>query len=582
MKYLLKSIVLLLALTSLNLQAFETVITERFFYGDADSKITARKMLLDEIKAKAVNQAGEYIQSESTYSSTSGEYTQEIKTLSASIIKIFVLEEEVKHENGRTFLQIKAKALVDEDVIKPQIKAFLESNEKLYLLRKLQRQNNILLSRLEKLREEARNKENINVSENNTKLALAEYNKAQAEINELKNKEYSELSSQYGLNNKKIKGAFEDEINLEVRTAIDALKMIEQEKQKQADQKQAEILAKEARIALDAKLRAAFKIKRDAMEAARDIRLAGLVKKRNELSLSAKQSPLSRKELWHLLADPKKDNFRKVTTDGVTYLLYDYSFNTITDETVDKYIPSKLRGSRGHFSKGMFLANDFNYPSYKEQEALYPNPDHTKEGLEILEDELYNNIEFLRYHHCEPLEYDVAKKISYKDLRNEFIKSPIYRKENTPKVRFYEADRYFEKIISKRLEKHRSIFHPSDFGQKQYDDQLKYIRDKSRKKLFAFDSVFNALEDHVEGWLDQEHPIRYFPQFVCEQDHARHYIETDTGLAHDSFPESFWYNTPSHLPPQKSKRLTVTVRVDVGLKARMEIEEEKNNNKKGL
>lgn len=134
-------------LMSSSTMAFNSLITKTYLFGNGDSKVTAEKILLESIKQEAANQAGVYIQSDKSL--TSSGYTDSIKMISASIVKLEIKNRQTGvKKDGTFYLKITAKATVNEEVLIARIKAIQNDKSKDKLIKILQQEQLKLRSKL--------------------------------------------------------------------------------------------------------------------------------------------------------------------------------------------------------------------------------------------------------------------------------------------------------------------------------------------------------------------------------------------------------------------------------------------------
>ena len=126
MKHWLLVTVLLLSPLSVFAKTKEFVREYTYTAGEADSKITARQMAMQEVKRELLNELGTHIYSRIDISSSKDEKVakQEIRAMTAGFVKVNVLEESW---NGYEF-HIKAKMAADPKEILKRIKG-LASND---------------------------------------------------------------------------------------------------------------------------------------------------------------------------------------------------------------------------------------------------------------------------------------------------------------------------------------------------------------------------------------------------------------------------------------------------------------------
>lgn len=137
---------------------FSTIVSDKYYFGDGDSKSVARDILLQKLKLKASNKAGVYVQSDKKYSSK-GALSKKINIISASIVKMDILSEKVGvDKSGRIYLFIKAKADVDTNLLKKRIKILQQNTSKQKAIKRLTDENKRLHRKLLALEKEFKNK----------------------------------------------------------------------------------------------------------------------------------------------------------------------------------------------------------------------------------------------------------------------------------------------------------------------------------------------------------------------------------------------------------------------------------------
>lgn len=108
--------------------------------GDNDSRNLAKEAAVEQIKLKAAQEAGTYIQGTTTL--TNGQLEETITQIGASIVKIVVQADKISvDEAGHQLLTVTANATVDEAVMQERIKALQEDANKAKLLQQLTSEN---------------------------------------------------------------------------------------------------------------------------------------------------------------------------------------------------------------------------------------------------------------------------------------------------------------------------------------------------------------------------------------------------------------------------------------------------------
>lgn len=114
--------ILLMALTPLPALAdWSKPYEVSFIMGDGDNRSSARQAALDQIKLKASDEAGTYIQSTTTMHE-SGDLTETIQMVGASMVGVIELEENLTvNSSGQAVLWVKATATLDENELKRRV-----------------------------------------------------------------------------------------------------------------------------------------------------------------------------------------------------------------------------------------------------------------------------------------------------------------------------------------------------------------------------------------------------------------------------------------------------------------------------
>ena len=108
--------------------------------GDNDSRNLAKEAAVEQIKLKAAQEAGTYIQGTTTLSN--GQLEETITQIGASIVKVVVQADKISlDETGHQLLTVTANATVDETVMQERIKALQEDANKAKLLQQLTSEN---------------------------------------------------------------------------------------------------------------------------------------------------------------------------------------------------------------------------------------------------------------------------------------------------------------------------------------------------------------------------------------------------------------------------------------------------------
>ena len=146
-----------LAITTLTLLAMSQLTwawTKDYSYehkmGDNDSRNLAKEAAIEQIKLKAAQEAGTYIQGTTTL--TNGQLEETITQIGASIVKVVVKSDQISiDDTGHQLLTLIANATVDETVMQERIKALQEDVNKSKLLQQLAIENEKLRTDLVEL-----------------------------------------------------------------------------------------------------------------------------------------------------------------------------------------------------------------------------------------------------------------------------------------------------------------------------------------------------------------------------------------------------------------------------------------------
>ncbi len=130
MKYCLLLVFLILSSAHLWADTKEFVREYTYVAGEADSKISARQMAMQEVKRELLNEIGTYIYSRIDISENAkgeADSKQRIRAMTAGFVKVDTLEEKW---NGYQFY-IKAKMVADPKDILARIKDLASNDEEL-------------------------------------------------------------------------------------------------------------------------------------------------------------------------------------------------------------------------------------------------------------------------------------------------------------------------------------------------------------------------------------------------------------------------------------------------------------------
>jgi hypothetical protein len=138
-RFLVTTIFTLLALPQLTF-AWTKDYSYEHKMGDNDSRNLAKEAAVEQIKLKAAQEAGTYIQGTTTL--TNGQLEETITQIGASIVKVVVQADKISvDETGHQLLTVTANATVDETVMQERIKALQEDANKAKLLQQLTSEN---------------------------------------------------------------------------------------------------------------------------------------------------------------------------------------------------------------------------------------------------------------------------------------------------------------------------------------------------------------------------------------------------------------------------------------------------------
>ena len=108
--------------------------------GDGDSQMQARNLATEQIRQKAVTEAGSYI--ERTQELRNDQLSETIRSIGAALVKISVIKEVMAiHSSGRAALKMTANATVDESVIMERVRRVQQDDRLAKRLRELETDN---------------------------------------------------------------------------------------------------------------------------------------------------------------------------------------------------------------------------------------------------------------------------------------------------------------------------------------------------------------------------------------------------------------------------------------------------------
>ncbi|MGA8864887.1 MAG: hypothetical protein WB444_13880 [Gallionella sp.] len=123
-----------------------------YVMGDGDNKAGARQAAIEQIKLKASNEAGTYIQGTTTMREN-GELTENVQMLSASLVKVGNTEDKLTvNASGQAVLWVKAAASLDEHELVRRVEALQQDQEKARQVKLLQAENEVLYQDLARIR----------------------------------------------------------------------------------------------------------------------------------------------------------------------------------------------------------------------------------------------------------------------------------------------------------------------------------------------------------------------------------------------------------------------------------------------
>lgn len=123
-----------------------------YIMGDGDNRASARQAAIEQIKLKASNDAGTYVQGTTTLHEN-GELTENIQVLSASLVKVSAPQEKLTvNSSGQAVLWVKAVATLDERELVRRVEALQQDKEKARQVKLLQAENEVLYKELATIR----------------------------------------------------------------------------------------------------------------------------------------------------------------------------------------------------------------------------------------------------------------------------------------------------------------------------------------------------------------------------------------------------------------------------------------------
>jgi len=126
--------------------------TQNYVMGDADSRISARRAALEQIKMQASNESGTYVLGKTTLHSN-GDLSESVQVISASMVRVISSNEKVSiNDAGQLVLSVVAIASLDDNELTKRVQALYEDKEKSRLIRLLQVENESLNNNLAQIR----------------------------------------------------------------------------------------------------------------------------------------------------------------------------------------------------------------------------------------------------------------------------------------------------------------------------------------------------------------------------------------------------------------------------------------------
>jgi len=140
-------------MTALPAQAeWSKVYNIEFAMGDGDNRNSARQAGLEQLKLKASQEAGTYIQSTTTLENGDS-LSQNIHMIGASMVKLTEEHDALTLQNGHAILQIGARATIDEAELARRVKAMQKDKEKAHQMEVLKAENDDLRRGLSVIRD---------------------------------------------------------------------------------------------------------------------------------------------------------------------------------------------------------------------------------------------------------------------------------------------------------------------------------------------------------------------------------------------------------------------------------------------
>ena len=148
MKKFILSVVLSLACLSAHAEWNKTYSVD-YILGDGDNRVGARQAALEQVKLKASNEAGSYVESTTTLHED-GKLTESIRVIGASMVSLKLLNEAMSvNKSGQSVLSVTASAALDETELAKRIDVLRQDKEKARQMKVLQSENESLRKELE-------------------------------------------------------------------------------------------------------------------------------------------------------------------------------------------------------------------------------------------------------------------------------------------------------------------------------------------------------------------------------------------------------------------------------------------------
>ena len=121
--------------------------------GDGDTKGSARQAAIEQIKLKASNESGTYVDSTTTLKEN-GSLTESIRMVSATMVKVRIDKESMSiGQSGQTILNLVAVATLDDAELSRRVADLRQDKEKVRQMKVLQAENEALRAGLKNIRD---------------------------------------------------------------------------------------------------------------------------------------------------------------------------------------------------------------------------------------------------------------------------------------------------------------------------------------------------------------------------------------------------------------------------------------------